>query len=1014
MNFFFTVHYCLCAKNLRRDFQKLIKRVTGDFPVTGEGIKTLKRRVDPTDCSPVADTSTAVAAAAETAQTRSPNSAQQARNDRNDVSLSLGRRGSKTSSANDESLDSSSAAYGAAGDSDCNDLFDILSRDSASLMHCTDSLPRRKRRPRTAEVGDSSAATMVDRERNSSPSVRKAETPPPEVDAVGSGSLIRRMSLPLAQQQLQQQAESIKEDTIRPSSGHRRSRRTIDGRSGSPQTFDREQCIRMARQFDHLQTNRVKDADVASDNIVGGEIGATRDEILDVVDIQERALTSNDRRTTDLLSEVSGRGGAAVVVDAIKKSTVTDSGYVEDVDNSHCQFDSCFPPVVEEQCAAEGISSFVSEPSRDTTVVQPLELAHPSPASTIFRRSHSLQGSAGTTPLRQSSSGGGGGGGCTSSSSRIEAEAHLIDTKVLEFQTRQVPEREALKNRLRKLSQIYSSSGAGDDGSSSSGIVSNDVKTWPPRTSGDRRSSTPLSIGRLTIESTTSVDEDDGDEKALRSTGSESFGRQLLDSVEHLEQTSSACGSSQSSLNSSTSPPATMSRGAAPRTADNGSSGGELSKCDTDSLSSQRDEGFESASLSSDLNLSSSQRSSMCDCDAALMLVPALNDCVKDDSTVCRDEGGNRGGSPETKMVVVCGGDLLISGGGNNVEDCFARNSVDSIVSKDETTTSLDDQIAASEEPQVMTSPSMSPCTVRSPSYDDRSIVSISDAGGDRSSVERSSVSTAASVATTSSSRLRSSKNAQTPLSSSSSPSRLKPRTPVRLSSATKSGASSTTTSPAGAQCRSASAQHHRALSLKSPPSMSLSRRQSLTRENSPSTVKPTKPSTPTRSHLPSSETSRTLRKPNAAAAASNLSPSRPVTVAQTQVDGRRQSSEHFVRSSMPRTTIAAPVLRANKKAAADARSQSCNRVAAAGAASPPQNAAKMVVARSAATVRSPGPAGGHHPGSALGSTIPSPAKVGVGSTLQKSGLPGKAPGGSRIPAPGGSRLAQPLRVPVR
>lgn len=144
------------------------------------------------------------------------------------------------------------------------------------------------------------------------------------------------------------------------------------------------------------------------------------------------------------------------------------------------------------------------------------------------------------------------------SAARGELESQQIETNVQEFQTRAAPEREALRNRLRKLSQIYSASTDSDETS----------RTWPasrrPCADGDDGHATPTTAPGIPLR--------------------------------HGEGIVSA-SSSTSTL--------------------------QL-KYDTDSLSSQKDEGFETASISSDVYLSSSQRSSMCDCDAALMTVSTL------------------------------------------------------------------------------------------------------------------------------------------------------------------------------------------------------------------------------------------------------------------------------------------------------------------------------------------------------------------------------------------------------
>ena len=137
------------------------------------------------------------------------------------------------------------------------------------------------------------------------------------------------------------------------------------------------------------------------------------------------------------------------------------------------------------------------------------------------------------------------------SAARGELESQQLDANVHEFQTRAAPEREALRNRLRKLSLVYASSTDSDETS----------RTWP----ASRRPCADADQGRTTT--TTAIQE-----IPLR------------------------CGEVVSASSSTS----TLQL-----------------KYDTDSLSSQKDEGFETASISSDVYLSSSQRSSMCECDGA-------------------------------------------------------------------------------------------------------------------------------------------------------------------------------------------------------------------------------------------------------------------------------------------------------------------------------------------------------------------------------------------------------------
>jgi len=142
-----------------------------------------------------------------------------------------------------------------------------------------------------------------------------------------------------------------------------------------------------------------------------------------------------------------------------------------------------------------------------------------------------------------------------SAAARGEHESEQLDANVHEFQTRAAPEREALRNRLRKLSLIYASTDSDETS-----------RTWPasrrPCADGEDGSS-----ARTTVATTRRRDDN-----LITSASSSTSTLQL--------------------------------------------------KYDTDSLSSQKDEGFETASISSDVYLSSSQRSSMCDCDASLTSTP--------------------------------------------------------------------------------------------------------------------------------------------------------------------------------------------------------------------------------------------------------------------------------------------------------------------------------------------------------------------------------------------------------
>jgi len=148
------------------------------------------------------------------------------------------------------------------------------------------------------------------------------------------------------------------------------------------------------------------------------------------------------------------------------------------------------------------------------------------------------------------------------SAARWESETQQLDSNVHEFQTRAAPEREALRNRLRKLSLIYASSADCDETS----------RTWPASRRAPCEDGTAVPPG-----------------------------------ISPLQQ---RCTNKDADVSASSSSTSTLQL-----------------KYDTDSLSSQKDEGFETASISgSDVYLSSSQRSSMCDCDAALMTLERRTD----------------------------------------------------------------------------------------------------------------------------------------------------------------------------------------------------------------------------------------------------------------------------------------------------------------------------------------------------------------------------------------------------
>ena len=169
------------------------------------------------------------------------------------------------------------------------------------------------------------------------------------------------------------------------------------------------------------------------------------------------------------------------------------------------------------------------------------------------------------------------------SSARGEVESQQLEANVQEFQTRAAPEREALRNRLRKLSLIYAASTDSDETS----------RTWP----ASRRPGAA-----------------DAEE-----------GRAAPNAVPEIPL---RCGVDVVSASSSTS---TLQL-----------------KYDTDSLSSQKDEGFETASISSDVYLSSSQRSSMCDCDAAPTTTTTTTLERRTDPTATKTADGTTGPQPET------------------------------------------------------------------------------------------------------------------------------------------------------------------------------------------------------------------------------------------------------------------------------------------------------------------------------------------------------------------------------
>ena len=342
---------------------------------------------------------------------------------------------------------------------DCNDLLDILSRgDTASniLNYSSDSLTRRKRRPRTAEIGgaDSTVALTGDhRERTASPSPRNARTSPSqEIDRYGDG-LIRRGSLPPA-------PPPVADEAGRPSSsGQRRSRRSADYRHASLHTVDREHCIRLARHIDYQQlpqpctkTGSEGGINASITSVVSvpddGAVGSCNgDSFPSTGMLQIPAVVDNwpnlGARSNDGTLPVNSQT-------LITENRINGNGFNEVDDNSNV----CDPrtsvtranefavsgtlPVRRKSCLK---NSAFNEQRLDEMTGCSNDL--PQPVGTVPSSSH------GTILFRQSSL-----DGTRSSSNRIEAEAHMIDVAVLEFQTRQVPEREALKNRLRKLTQI--------------------------------------------------------------------------------------------------------------------------------------------------------------------------------------------------------------------------------------------------------------------------------------------------------------------------------------------------------------------------------------------------------------------------------------------------------------------------------------------------------------------------------------------------------------------------------
>jgi len=952
--------------------------------------KTQKRRSDPIEgCS-------TVGSSASSANERSPTSV---RHPREFDGLSHpGRRGSRASSGNDD-VSEASIFNG----NDCNDLFDILSRDAASniLNYSSESLTRRKRRPRTAaDVGgtDSLAAALTgDRERTASPSPRNARASPlRDIDRYGDGSM-RRGSLPLAPPRV----DGVVDDVGRPSSGHRRSRRSVDYRHASLHTVDREHCIRLARHVDNQQQHQQPRTEISSDD-GGNEISVTSAVIVPdggVVNTcnSDESPTSKASQTQAVNNWSNGiecptviKENGTVHVDLERRVRPVVNGndfaVMDYNSNVNCVYDalasapktvdvvdSVTPPVRRKSCLKNGGS--VGQRFDELTGCAN-DSSRP-PNTTPASSPKSSSECRGTVLFRQSSL-----DGSRSSSSRIEAEAHLIDAAVLEFQTRQVPEREALKNRLRKLTQIYSTSPVPND-------ESGEMKTWPPRTPSDRCSSGRSSMG--SVGSSTRVYENDFDEMTRNVAAfdpRDSFVRpDQLSAVDNHNRHESPRLTATTRVDCVTT--------------------GVLHKLDSESLSSQRDEGFESASLSSDLNLSSSQRSSMCDCDTT-MVASAFDGRLKDLDEQSYDrvggvgciEDNSRGSSQETETVVgrdTALGDMRQADSRNDVENYFALSSIDSLV----TTTARQQPAAHVDDDNENAVTDELLYFVPASCDDERNSASPSDASDGRPSSERSSRSMTTSTKTAGSSRLRKpSSSAQ----SSSSPSKLKPRIPVRTSASSvgKTGLSSTASSVPGSRWSSAQQQQQQPKTVKQSPLVmaSSSRRQSVDSD------------VMTSSPLPRNiKTSQARTKPstgNVSRTAVRKQTAQEVELHLEQPDDRSRSDEQFVRSSVPRAAISAPVLRANKKAAAEARTQ-LNRAAvttkaissANGEMLPPpqqQSNAKTIAGSSNSGI-TPG-VKDDITASRTTSKLPSRTQVNKGASSRI-----QPPGGCRIPPPPPSKL---------
>ena len=487
---------------------------------------------------------------------------------------------------------------------------------------------------------------------------------------------------------------------------------------------------------------------------------------------------------------------------------------------------------------------------------------------------------------------------------------------------------------------------------------SGEVKTWPPKTSSERCSGSHSATGSV-------GDFEDMTEKGTSFDSAGSFVR--------LEQ--SSFGNRDAPLK----PQAITRR--------------DTLKSDSESLFSQRDEGFESASLSSDLNLSSSQRSSMCDYDTPIVVSALDGGGIRDLDENNYDASGircvsdnSRGSSQDTDTGL--DPDIGLSGmrqaeSRSSVENYFAHSSIDSLV-----TMTMQETVKCAEfDDCVVTDiiPLMSPRLEEHSCDDDRGSGSSSGAGEGRSSSERSSPSVVVSTKGTGRSQLRKPSGIATP----SPATRLKPRIPVRVSS--------TTSTTAVANSRWSTTQQPKTIKYSPMESLPPSRRQSVDSDAASSTViRPIKTSTMTRTKLSTGNASRIVRKQNLKAVEPLQQLTRGVY--------RPNSTEHFVRSSVPRAAISAPALRANKKAAAEARTQSGRATTTANSfvtgQLPQQYDAKVATAGS------------------LSSSTASDAKEEIAASKPTSKLPSRTQVSkatvSRIQPPGGSRIPPPSKLQLR